>query len=194
MKPSLSSLTSLASGALNAVESALHPRILWPAALSMAFVISLVSSLMSAPGRPATLWFPAHTGDGSVSELRFLKRSPSGALAEALVAEELILGPMNVKALPLSVPSVGVNLVKRGRNALYVDLSLDLLFGRTASDGVSEAPPVEPARALALIRKTMGWNFPRRPLVLTVGGLEPETATVSPKTALEAAPATEGGQ
>lgn len=171
MKPSFATIVS---GAIRAVENVLHPRVLWLAALGVALLVSLVSSLVQLPGRPATLWFPAHKGSGSIAELRYLRRSPSGRSPEAQLVEELILGPMSSRSLPISVPNARADLVKRGRAALYVDLSTDILFGRETAAGVYEPPVLDPARALAYVRKSIGWNFPHKPLVLTIGGREPE--------------------
>lgn len=167
----------MARTAIDILDRFLHQRTLWFACLVVAFAVSAIATFGRPYARPATLWFPARNGTGSVSEIRYMRDPHDGSLPEALLSEELLLGPANSGAKPIAVPSTDLRLVLRSSNALYVDVSAQILFGKQMKGGVYLDPPLEPRMALSYLERALRWNFPRKRLVLTVEGRQPDERT-----------------
>jgi len=176
-------IASVTSKAVGLFEGFLRPRVLWFACLGISLMVSAGAVLARPFARPATLWFPSLETGRLLPEVRYIRGSDTGELPEALVARELLLGPARTDSGPIAMPGTDLRLAHRSANALYVDVSAGMLFGRLGKDGVYRAPPVEPATALESLRRTMSWNFPRRQLVLTVEGREPHAPDPAPETA-----------
>jgi hypothetical protein len=163
------------------LDFSLRPRNFWTGLLMITFLASAIASLSLADRRAVVLWFPdAGNADGlnARTELRYVpNRKETAAMASDIVGE-LLLGPVLSTSSPISMPDVNLRSAIHSGKKLYVDISSDILFGRSSSKGIYEDPPIQPRLALDYIRRTLGWNFPFLDIIITVDGLEPSWETV----------------
>lgn len=162
--------------ALSTLDRRLHvilrPRILWLALLGFSFLASATLVAMRPNRSSVTLWFPGSRGDETSArpEHRRIPRAGDASSFARAIAEEQLLGPTDALSRPLAPASASVRTAIAARKTVYVDLSADVLFGRPDSDGVYGLPLVAPKEALALIRRTIGWNMPGYRVVVTIAG------------------------
>jgi len=173
VKPSFEKFSSTVVAVL---DFSFKPRNFWTGLLVICFLASAIASLSLSDRRAVVLWFPdARTADGSRSraELRYVSHDRESARMATSIVEELLLGPFLATSRAICVPDANLRSVIRSGKILYVDISSDILFGRSDSDGIHENPPVQPRVAVEYIQKTLGWNFPLLTIILMVDGLEP---------------------
>ncbi|MFH2113762.1 MAG: hypothetical protein ABIJ86_04560 [Spirochaetota bacterium] len=177
----IAGIPRLISNIRSAIDRILHPRIFWILLLTVASVPAF-RSVLHQDNWPATLWFPGIRGmekaiQMPVAELRYVS-AEGDILDDAVrILDELFLGSLNAKHESLTIPGSYVQAALFRKNILYIDLSTDILFGRQLSSGIYKAPQFQPAIVLALVSKTLAWNFPGKRIVLTVGGYEPSWGT-----------------
>jgi len=170
------SFQSIAGYISNVLNIALKPKNLWPGLLVIVLLASAGASLALPFRRAVVVWFPdSRSAQGSVSraELRYVRLGGDAAAQAGLVVEELLLGPLQATSRPISVPTARVVSSIKSRKTLYVDVSSEMLFGKSNPAGVYSAPPLQPQVALGFIERSLRWNFPFFRIVLTIGGLEP---------------------
>ena len=164
-----------------ALDFSLRPRNFWTGLLILSFFVSAIASLYLSDRRAVVLWFPhAGTADGSKTsaELRYVPyRNDDAAMASDIVME-LLLGPIRSTSSPISIPDANIRSAILSGKKLYVDISSDILFGRSSSKGVHEAPLFPPRVVIGYIERTLGWNFPFLDIIITIDGLEPSWGTV----------------
>jgi len=181
LKRSISDYLAIGRHVLDLV---LTPKYFWLGLLALTFVISTGFALASPWRRAATVWFPDYRSrDGSRArpELRYL---PAGQTMEENVAEivgELLLGPLEPYAVPISVADTKLRSVIRTEKVLYIDVSSSILFGRINDQGVYGEPPLAVKEAIEYIKRSVRWNFPRMQVVVTINGLEPSWGSTKNK-------------
>lgn len=173
MKPSLHSMLA---ASLHGMNTALRPKILWPALLVLVLLGSGLAS-MSSPRRLAmVLWFPdARAGSHSKakSELRYIPAYREKERQAAALVEELFLGPLNASSRPISPASTRLISSIRSGTSLYIDISSDILFGKVSADGIYDPPLLEPREACAYVKRALQRNFSFLTIILTIDGQEP---------------------
>jgi hypothetical protein len=167
-------------------DTLLRPRILWLVLIGLVVLTTLAATVSRPAIKPVSIWFPRARADGLGSELRYLPVRSSVEASVRELVEEQLLGPMSQDFLPIAYPSSAVrSVLVRGRT-MYVDLGADILFGRLLSSGVYSEALLPPKDALALLEKTLSWNFSSWKLFLTIEGKEaafytPQELTVEQK-------------
>lgn len=161
---------------LNALNTILKPRILWPALLALVLMASGIASL-SLPRRLAVvLWFPDARSGIKVrakAELRYIPAYREKERQAAALVEELFLGPLNASSRPVGVTSTNVVSAIRSGKSMYIDVSSDMLFGKISANGIYDPPPLEPREAYAYVSRALARNFPFFTIILTIDGQEP---------------------
>ncbi|MDX9898961.1 MAG: GerMN domain-containing protein [Spirochaetia bacterium] len=170
------SFDSFLSVSLNAINTVLKPRILWPSLLALVFIASGLASL-SLPRRLAmVVWFPdARSGMKSKpkAELRYIPAYSEKERQAAALVEEMFLGPLNASSRPIAVTSTRLVSAIRSGKTLYIDVSSDMLFGKVSAKGVFDPPLLEPQEACQYLSRTLHKNFPFFTVILTIDGQEP---------------------
>lgn len=151
---------------VSGLERVLAPRVLWPVLLALFLLVSVALwAFRPMPTRSAVLFFPRSEGLSLTGEIRPVL--PGGQGLEdnaAVIVEELLLGPADVRLLPALPRGTRLSEILYRRGRLYVDLSLDAIF--------AESPPL--GLGLEAVQKTLKYNFPALgDVILTVGGMEP---------------------
>jgi hypothetical protein len=113
------------------------------------------------------LFFPGTVTSDLTGERRVLPRFQSKEENLRAFVEDLILGPTSIYSSPALPEDTQVQLFMLRNDALYLDLSEELLFN-------GNDVHLTPAESLAALRKNIAFNFPHlRDIVLTVNGYLP---------------------
>jgi len=159
-----------------AADVVFHPRYFWLGLLVLLLFTSGGIWLAKPHRRPIVLWFPSHRNGTLVPELRYIERKPDLAVELRLVLEELVLGSLNPGNDPVLAADVGFRLIGTAGKIFYIDFSSGFFFRSRNAAGVYTQTSMPPGRIIELVRKTLQKNYPGLDFIITIDGLEPETA------------------
>jgi hypothetical protein len=139
------------------------------------WVLALVATvvwMMLLPGRweRRILIFPDTLGAGGHYEYRLVPQRNGSEEKIEILLDELLLGPVQIGAVPFLPRDSSFNSVVLDRGIVYVDITEEVLFG-------PETGRIAFEDSLDLIRRNLRLNFPwLKEIVVTIAGSVPGVA------------------
>ncbi len=142
------------------------------AALSLVFLISLLSWALADKVAQTVLFFPDGRTGRLKGEVRDLPRVWGREARAELIASEVLLGPRDPDLEPAFLPDVRVESTLYRKGRLFIDIS----------EGAALADPASLKLGLEALRRSLGLALPAAArIALTIGGQEPYSEGLPPE-------------
>lgn len=145
-----------------------RPYLLWTGIFLAGLCIALALYFIFPPRQSQrVLFFPENITGKTHGESRLVPRESSREADITEVIDEMLLGPMTLRDLPLAPHDTRLDFLMLRGDTVYMDFSPELVTG---SDTVQESVN----RILQITRHTIFYNFPYvRHVSITIGGQLP---------------------